>query len=177
MKEAFSIGARAVGEGDCLVIAEIGPNHDGDVAIAHALIDAAAQAGCDGVKFQYRSAEDELFDRTTKSYYYDEPRFNFIKRVQEFDHEIHRELREHTRDAGLLYICSAMCEETVDSIGDLGSDAIKIAVMGVGRPINESFWLLSILKFANLTAANITIKKAIKEMLKKGSSQANSPIV
>ena len=56
-----------------------------------------------------------------------------------------------------------------------GIEAIKIAVMGVGSPINEFFWFLSILKFANLKAANIGIKKAIKEMLENGVSKKNSP--
>ena len=51
-----------------------------------------------------------------------------------------------------------------------GNDAIKIAVIGVGRPLNISFWVLSILKFANLKAAKIAIKKAIKEMIANGSS-------
>jgi len=46
--------------------------------------------------------------------------------------------------------------------------------MGVGSPINEFFWFLSILKFANLKAANIGIKKAIKEMLENGVSKENS---
>jgi hypothetical protein len=55
-----------------------------------------------------------------------------------------------------------------------GIEAIKIAVMGVGSPINEFFWFLSILKFANLKAANIGIKKAIKEMLENGVSKENS---
>ncbi len=35
------------------VVAEIGVNHDGDVGLAHRLIDSAAQAGADAVKFQY----------------------------------------------------------------------------------------------------------------------------
>ena len=55
-----------------------------------------------------------------------------------------------------------------------GIEAIKIAVMGVGSPINEFFWFLSMLKFANLKAANIGIKKAINEMLENGISKENS---
>ena len=41
----------------CLVIAEAGVNHNGDLALAKALIDAAADAGADLVKFQTFSAE------------------------------------------------------------------------------------------------------------------------
>lgn len=133
------IGERRVGrEGDrCLLVAEIGPNHNGDPEEALRLIDAAREAGCDAVKFQYRMAAAELFDRTTKSYYYDEPRFRFIERVQQFPHETHEALRRHAAERGLLYICSAMCEEAVGRIAELDADAIKIPSGEVGNP-----WLL-----------------------------------
>ena len=58
LQKRFPIGDRMMGEGRCLVIAEIGPNHNGDPDLAHQLIDAAADAGCDGVKFQHRRAAD-----------------------------------------------------------------------------------------------------------------------
>lgn len=48
----FHLGDRAIGPDAVFVIAEAGVNHDGDVAIAHRLIDAAADAGADAVKFQ-----------------------------------------------------------------------------------------------------------------------------
>ncbi|MEY3615278.1 MAG: hypothetical protein RLZZ518_279 [Actinomycetota bacterium] len=51
-----NIAGRAIGEGQpVFVIAEIGINHNGDVAIAKQLIDVAVQAGCDAVKFQKRT--------------------------------------------------------------------------------------------------------------------------
>jgi sialic acid synthase SpsE len=50
---AVPIGARSVGPGQpCFVIAEAGSNHDGDLGIALELIDIAAEAGADAVKFQ-----------------------------------------------------------------------------------------------------------------------------
>ena len=48
----LSVSGRAIGSGRTFVIAEIGVNHDGDTALAHRLIDAAADAGADAVKFQ-----------------------------------------------------------------------------------------------------------------------------
>ena len=51
-----NIAGRAIGESQpVFVIAEIGINHNGDVAIAKQLIDVAVQAGCDAVKFQKRT--------------------------------------------------------------------------------------------------------------------------
>jgi sialic acid synthase SpsE len=132
------IGNRTVGGGNaCLVVAEIGPNHDGSPERASALIAAAAEAGCDAVKFQYRRADAELFDRETRSYYYDRPRYDFIRCVQEFPHETHRALRKQAADHGLLYLCSVMSEEAVERVDELNADAIKIPSGEVSNP-----WLL-----------------------------------
>jgi sialic acid synthase SpsE len=56
--KAVAIGDTLVGRGHpTYVIAEIGLNHNGDVDIAKQLIDIAADAGCDAVKFQKRTPE------------------------------------------------------------------------------------------------------------------------
>jgi N,N'-diacetyllegionaminate synthase len=137
-KKRFKIGGKAVGDSAaCLVIGEIGPNHDGNPDKALKLIDACAQAGCDGVKFQYHLADAEIFDRSTKSYYYDETRHNFIKRVQEFSPALHRRLREHARGRGLLYLCSVFSEDAVECVAALDPDAIKVPSGEVNNP-----WLL-----------------------------------
>ncbi len=50
------IGNRIIGNGHpCYVVAEIGINHNGDIDLARQLIEAAADAGCDAVKFQKRT--------------------------------------------------------------------------------------------------------------------------
>ena len=55
---SITIGKRKVGSGyPCYIIAEIGINHNGDVSIAKKLIDMAAFAGCDAVKFQKRTID------------------------------------------------------------------------------------------------------------------------
>jgi N,N'-diacetyllegionaminate synthase len=137
-EQAFKIGSKPVGgPAACLVIGEIGPNHDGDPDKALALIDACAKAGCDGVKFQYHLADAEIFDRSTKSYYYNETRYNFIKRVQEFPHAFHRKLRDYASDRGLLYLCSVFSEDAVDRVADLGPDAFKVPSGEVNNP-----WML-----------------------------------
>ncbi len=58
MPKTIEIAGRPVGE-NCpvYIVAEIGINHNGDIDIARKLIDTAALAGCDAVKFQKRSPE------------------------------------------------------------------------------------------------------------------------
>ena len=57
MKE-IRIGNTAVGDGHpCYIVAEIGINHNGDIDIAKKLIDVAAIAGCNAVKFQKRTID------------------------------------------------------------------------------------------------------------------------
>jgi len=137
-KPTFNIGGRAIGSSaPCLIVGEIGPNHDGDTERAFALIDSVAKAGCEAVKFQYRIADAEIFDRSTKSYYYDETRYDFIRRVQELPHPVHARLRKHARSLGLLYLCSVFCEEAVEKVAALDPDAFKIPSGEVGNP-----WLL-----------------------------------
>lgn len=52
------IGGSLVGDGHpCFVVAEIGINHNGDIAIAKKLIDIAVEAKCSAVKFQKRTIE------------------------------------------------------------------------------------------------------------------------
>ena len=134
----FDIGGKAVGDAaPCLVVAEIGPNHDGDPARAMALVDAAADAGCDALKFQYHIADAEIFDRTTKSYYFDETRYDFIKRVQEFPQAVHEKLRAHVRERGLLYICSVFSEAAAERVTALDPDAFKLPSGEAGNP-----WLI-----------------------------------
>ena len=134
----FKIGSRKVGDGaPCIVVAEIGPNHNGDPEVARQLIRAAAEAGCDAVKFQYRIADAEIFDRSTMAYFVGEPRYNFVKRVQELPHKVHQQLRREVKKHGMLYLCSAMSEEGILRIADLDPDGLKIPSGEVNNP-----WLL-----------------------------------
>src|SRR5260370_16507825 len=57
-RNQVNIGANRVGDNQpVFIIAEIGINHNGSVELAKKLIDGAALAGCDAVKFQKRTPE------------------------------------------------------------------------------------------------------------------------
>ena len=50
----------------CIIIAEAGVNHNGDINLAKKLIDAAAQAGADYVKFQTFKTEKLVSNKALK---------------------------------------------------------------------------------------------------------------
>lgn len=78
------------------VIAEAGVNHNGDLTLAQRLIDVAADAGADAVKFQTFRAEHVVSRRAPKAEYQiratgeDESQFEMIRRLElsEADHKI-----------------------------------------------------------------------------------------
>ena len=59
---AFAIGTHTIGEGRCFIIAEAGVNHNGDLALAHKLIDTAVEANqrCTQTTQKHCSADQDL---------------------------------------------------------------------------------------------------------------------
>ena len=134
----IKIKNRIIGAGfPCVIVAEIGPNHNGSFDLALQMIELVARSGCDAVKFQYRNADKEIFDKDTSSYYYNESRYDFIKNVQEFTDEQHYALRERAKSLGLIYICSLMTDSLLDKVIKLKPDFIKIPSGEANNP-----WLI-----------------------------------
>ena len=91
------------------LIAEIGINHNGDMSIAKELIDAAADAGFDAVKFQKRTI-DKVYTRE----FLDAPRespWGTTQRAQkeglEFTAQDYKEIDKYCREKGLQWTASA----------------------------------------------------------------------
>lgn len=112
------IADRSVGSGfPVFVIGEIGINHNGSVETAKALIDGAARAGVDAVKFQKRTPEvcvpRDQWDRMR-----DTPwgRMSYIdyRHRMEFTREQFEEIDAHCRANNILWFASCWDEESVD---------------------------------------------------------------
>lgn len=128
--DAVRVGEHWVGEGrPCYVVAEIGINHNGDLAVAKRLIDVAALAGCQAVKFQKRTVEvvytaDELARPRDNPF---GPTNGDLKRGLEFGLEQYREIDAYCRDKGVAWFASCWDEASVDFIEAFAPPAYKIA--------------------------------------------------
>lgn len=131
----FLIGTHPVGPGHpCYVIAEAGSNHNRDLVTAMRLIEVAAQAGADAVKFQTYTAEG-LYSRRTPDIKYlkekglvgdKESVWELIKRV-EIPWEWHADLARHALTCGITFFSTPFEEAAVDALEEVGVPAYKIA--------------------------------------------------
>lgn len=127
------IGHRIVGPGQpCYVIAEAGVNHNGDVAQAMALIDAAADAGADAVKFQTFRADAVAAAWAPKARYQlrttgaAESQQAMLRRL-ELDATAHRALIAHARRRGIDFLSSPFDPASVGLLVEMGVPALKLA--------------------------------------------------
>jgi N,N'-diacetyllegionaminate synthase len=114
-----------------LIIAEAGVNHNGDHALARRLVEAAAYAGADLVKFQTFAADRLVTRQAAKADYQsaamgaDETQHAMLRRL-ELDRAAHEMLIGHCRDQGIGFFSTAFDEASVDLLVDLGIDRFKI---------------------------------------------------
>jgi N,N'-diacetyllegionaminate synthase len=108
------------------IIAEIGSVHDGSFGNALKLIEAAATAGADAVKFQTHIAEAEsVASAPAPAYFSDEPRLAYFKRTA-FTFAQWKRLAEHAACCGVTFLSSPFSLEAVDLLEELGIEAYKI---------------------------------------------------
>jgi N-acetylneuraminate synthase len=118
-----------INNASCAIIAEVAQNHDGSLGVAHAHIDAAANAGADAIKFQTHIAEEESTSAEpwrTKFSYQDETRMDYWRRM-EFTPAQWQELKRHADDLGLHFLSSPFSNKAVELLEKLGIDLWKIA--------------------------------------------------
>src|SRR5258707_12182187 len=92
-----------LGSGRCLVIGEVAQSHDGSLGLAHAFVDAIADAGADAVKFQTHIAAAESTPGEpwrVKFSRQDASRYDYWKRM-EFTEDQWRGLTTHAEERGL----------------------------------------------------------------------------
>ena len=114
-----------------LIIAEAGVNHNGDIEIAKKLIDVAAEAGADLVKFQTFSG-DRLATSIAKQAEYQIqnteeiiPQRTMLQKL-ELDENMHEVLIQHCEDRGIGFFSTGFDIESVNLLIKLGQKRFKI---------------------------------------------------
>lgn len=134
--ETFEIDGHTIGGEEVFVIAEIGNNHQGDPALAKALIDAAIDAGADCVKFQLRNREALYRSRADGSVAEDlgaEYIQDLLNKV-ELTLQQHHDLRDYCRRRGVTYLSTPWDDPSVDALANMDVPAIKIASADLCNP-------------------------------------------
>src|SRR3989344_4211733 len=156
------LGDRLIGEGQpCFLVAEAGANHEGKFEKAVELIDAAAQAGADSIKFQHYTA-DKLVPKEAMRYWlvrgeeygsqfdaarYKEDQLSTFAKIDGLPREKDSELMRYADSKGIFMFSTPFDLESADHLDSLNVPAFKIAsgdityhqllqrVAGKGKPV------------------------------------------
>ena len=128
----LDLGGRTIGEGHpCFVIAEAGVNHNGDPELAHRLVDLAADARADAVKFQTFDPERLVSPLARKAEYQiantgsSESQLDMLRRLV-LPQEALASLAAHAAGRGLLFLSTPFDEASADVLEALGMPAFKV---------------------------------------------------
>ena len=117
--------------GATLIIAEAGVNHNDSIETAVQLIETAAEAGADLVKFQTFSADRLVTGSASKADYQlettstRESQHEMIRKL-ELSREMHEELIAHCKKCGVGFFSTGFDPQSVDLLAELGLDRFKI---------------------------------------------------
>ncbi len=113
------------------IIAEAGVNHNGNIEIARRLVDAAAKAGADAVKFQTFKAENLACKDAKKAEYQlettdkMETQYSMLKKL-ELTEKMHRELLEYCREKDITFLSTPFDIESARMLAGMGIPIMKI---------------------------------------------------
>ncbi|WP_128113148.1 N-acetylneuraminate synthase [Polynucleobacter necessarius] len=113
------------------IIAEAGVNHNGSLEIAKALVDAAAHAGADAVKFQTFKASNLVSKSAQKADYQKkttgavETQHAMLERL-ELNELAHQSIIEHCRNKKIMFLSTPFDAESIDMLKSLGMPIYKI---------------------------------------------------
>lgn len=113
------------------IIAEAGVNHNGNLETAKKLVDAAAAAGADAVKFQTFKAENLVCKDACKAEYQmettdrEESQFDMLKKL-ELTSEMHEKLMEYCRQKEIMFLSTPFDIESLHYLVELGVNIIKL---------------------------------------------------
>ena len=122
----------------CLIIAEAGVNHNGDINLAFKLCDEAKRIGADVVKFQTYKTEEIITNNTEQAEYQkentgrDETQYELLKRL-ELSYEEFRKIKEYCDLIGIKFASTGDTIEDVNFLLTLDIPFIKIGSSDIGN--------------------------------------------
>ncbi|MFI7148709.1 N-acetylneuraminate synthase family protein [Nonomuraea sp. NPDC050022] len=130
-----AVGEVLVGDGEPVyVIGEIGINHNGDLDLARRLIDVAADAGCQAVKFQKRTPAicvPEAQKGQIRQTPWGEMTYLEYKERTEFGYDEYRQIAKYCDERGLHWFASPWDVPSIDFLEEMDVVAHKIASASV----------------------------------------------
>lgn len=140
-ERALQVGDRRIGQGEpCYVIAEVGINHNGDLAIAKQLVDAAVDAGADAVKFQKRKLRETYREEIIDQPRHGEQGLQYIVPLLiefELSDDQFRELFAYCKSRGITAMCTPWDRASVDFL-----ETCDLAAYKIGSPDLTNFPLI-----------------------------------
>lgn len=132
--DRIAIGSQKIGAGEpCYIIAEAGSNHDRDLKQALKLVDAAAEAGCDAVKFQTFEGADIAAGPATEFTKLPPEYAKWGEELRDFysscalPAEFHAPIAARAAERKIQFFSSPFSEKAVDLLFKIGVPALKIA--------------------------------------------------
>jgi N,N'-diacetyllegionaminate synthase len=125
------LGKELIAGAPALVIAEAGVNHNGDMGMAKKMVEEAAEAGADAIKFQtldasrYISRFAPQADYQQKNTGTEESQVEMVRKY-ELSRDAHIDLMAHCQKCGIPFFSTAFDEGSVDLLAELGVDCYKI---------------------------------------------------
>jgi N-acetylneuraminate synthase len=133
---SFFIDGHPIGGSKVFVIAEIGNNHNGSVALAKQLVDESIAAGVNCVKFQLRNTA-ALYRTRSGGAVAEDLGVEYIQdllKKMELTLAEHIEVRNYCREKGVTYICTPWDEPSVDALATMDVPAFKLASADLFNP-------------------------------------------
>jgi N-acetylneuraminate synthase len=186
-------------QGSTYIIAEAGVNHNGSLEMACQLIDIAATAGADAVKFQTFKAQNLLSRSAPKAEYQvsttgaEESQFEMIHKL-ELDEAAHRQLIAHCRSRNIQFLSTPFDFESVDLLagrfdlpclkvpsGEITNGPLLLYAAQTGKPVILSTGMstlaeveqaLGVLAFAYVGGAGQPSPAAFRAAFGSGAGQA-----
>ena len=166
------------------IIAEAGVNHNGSISIAKRLIDIAAKAGADAVKFQTFKTENLVTKKAKKANYQkknsnkDQSQFHMLKKL-ELTPLMHKKLLSYCEKKSILFLSSPFDLSSIDFLNNLKLKIFKIPSGEITNlPYLKKIGRLNKKIILSTGMSNMNeIKNALNILVKSGTKKKNITVL